>query len=125
MKEEKSKLVSLVDKTFDEAKPLLENKNGKGLLVIGIDDTISDDMTALSGGIIGSKDRLVVGIAKMMDSSSEVREVLMDAVEFYKFKKSPIKNLMNTLKDLIGDIEEMKEASEKAEEEVPAEETNK
>lgn len=125
MKEEKSKLVVLIEKFFEEAKPLFKEQGSRGLFVMGIDDTVGENQVALTGMMLGKKSTLVTGLAKMMDKAEDIREVLQDSVGFYKFKTSPLGGLVNTLKDLIDDIEEMKEASEEAEEEVPIEETNK
>ena len=122
-----SELVSRIENLHNEMLPLFEDHAERGMFVMAIDNTLEDNKTAMAGSILGTKQELVIGLSNLMKKSDEVREVLMDAVDFYKFEKNPARQLLGTLHGLLDEIEEdikKRKASKDKEEPVPAEEVD-
>jgi len=119
MKKKEKDFRKMTDDFCKEVKTIIKEKDGRCMFVMGSEDT-DDGKTSVLGCIIGSKRELVCTLAMAMEENDEVRETLEDAVEFYKFKKSPISSLTKTLKNLLDEVE--KEVAKRKGEPVEAEE---
>ena len=122
MKEKQEDLQKFVEKFFEDARPLFGEGKERGLLVVAVDRTVGDDQVALTGAILGKRDEIVMGVERMMDKSEEVCGVINDAVNFRKFKKSPVNGLVSAFSDILDKIgEDMAKKRAEKEKETAAE----
>ncbi len=108
-KKEKSEFIELTSQYLDEAIEKFMPKGSqheKALLVIAVDNDSNEEKTLLKVGLVGKRDVLIPGIAKVMRDSERVKDVLKGAVSFCDFLEDPSKVIKGMLEEVINSIKD-------------------
>lgn len=108
-KEEKSEFIELTSQYLDEATENFMPKGSqheKALLLVAIDNDSNNKKTLLKVGLVGKRDVLIPGIAKVMRDSERVKFALKEAVTFCDFLDNPRKAVEGMLEEIIKAIKD-------------------